>query len=385
MCSRHVRRQQPSPNGWESRPQELCLLCSEPRDPFILRDDLYRWIGERLRESYSRAIDELPWDSEEGTYFGATVDTCEALQELELPLDDVAYERVCDDFTDDLWVADAGYDPVPPIEELLGRAPARGELLTDAWHRFCDRVMHQSRYFAMEPPHDEPTFSRVAPGVPDGAELHSISAELDRAGKIRRLDPGRKIFRARTFYDEAHTEPDLLTSPPPQAAAQGRMNAAGVSIFYGALDVETAAAEVFDRSPYVSIALFVTTVPLQVLDLTDPNIDDDAELTAFLSDFVTAISKPVRNDGREHFEYAPTQVMTEYLRHRLGLQGVLFPSSLTRRTNAAIFATQAQCLAEAQAGDIARPRERGQLLEFKSVRHHRYGFVHLTDLGDTKL
>ena len=52
-------------------------------------------------------------------------------------------------------------------------------------------------------------------------------------------------------------------------------------------------------------------------------------LVKFLDHFIDAVTRPVVPDGREHIEYAPTQVMTEYLRWvpTRQIDGIAFPSS----------------------------------------------------------
>jgi hypothetical protein len=60
-----------------------------------------------------------------------------------------------------------------------------------------------------------------------------------------------------------------LGSPPSGAAAAGRMNARGISVFYGANDPRVALAEV--RPPVgsrVAVARFEIIRPLRLLDLT---------------------------------------------------------------------------------------------------------------------
>ena len=67
----------------------------------------------------------------------------------------------------------------------------------------------------------------------------------------------------------------------------------------------------------------------------------------FLHKFVRAITLPVEHDGREHIEYVPTQVLTEYFRHRFlpngasNIDGIVYPSTHRRNGRSiAIFASQ---------------------------------------------
>ena len=59
----------------------------------------------------------------------------------------------------------------------------------------------------------------------------------------------------------------------------------------------------------------------------------------FLHGFVADIRKPVVLDGREHIEYVPTQIVTEYLRFLApaNVDGLLFQSAQTFGVNCVIF------------------------------------------------
>ena len=70
----------------------------------------------------------------------------------------------------------------------------------------------------------------------------------------------------------------------------------------------------------------------------------------FLQDFIEDFSKQICRDGKEHFEYAPTQAVTEYVRHRLvdnegrKIDGVLYNSAANSGEQAVvIFAGPEHC------------------------------------------
>jgi len=106
------------------------------------------------------------------------------------------------------------------------------------------------------------------------------------------------------------------------------MSPAGIPMFYGAVDGYTAVAETptgrIEKSQIISVAEFVSVKEFWVVDLsTLPRIPSRFSETSrhergairFLHDFVSDLSKPVKKDGREHIEYVPTQIVTEYFRH----------------------------------------------------------------------
>jgi hypothetical protein len=67
----------------------------------------------------------------------------------------------------------------------------------------------------------------------------------------------------------------------------------------------------------------------------------------FLKQFVRSITQPVRHDGREHMEYVPSQIVTEYFRHRYSsdgnarLDGIVYRSAQRKSgRSAVVFASQ---------------------------------------------
>jgi hypothetical protein len=72
----------------------------------------------------------------------------------------------------------------------------------------------------------------------------------------------------------------------------------------------------------------------------------DRDRVLFLKAFAESISQPVTHDGREHIDYVPSQIVTEYFRHVYRtdddkqLDGIIFPSARVRKgKNFVIFAS----------------------------------------------
>lgn len=180
---------------------------------------------------------------------------------------------------------------------------------------------------------------------------------------VTAIGPGldiTKIYRARIFLTdvklhEALKSPALqLGPPPPSVASNGRMNAAGVSVFYGSIDEETAIAEV--RPPVgcmVATAAFDIIRTLELLDLRalenatgrvsvfSPDYKDVMEKSAFLSELSYKITQPVM-PGDEALEYLPTQAVADYLASRTNItfDGIIFPSVQVTgkdKTNVVLF------------------------------------------------
>ena len=149
--------------------------------------------------------------------------------------------------------------------------------------------------------------------------------------------------------------PATELSPPPSAQARaGRMNAEGISVFYGALEVDTCLAELRPSiGGHLVIGTFATTEKVRLLDFRrlDRAYWGRTQLSYFQSDFQAQMErrKFLRNlhrlislpvlPGQEN-EYLITQTLAEYLVHvrQNRFDGMLFQS--TQRaggTNIALF------------------------------------------------
>jgi hypothetical protein len=208
------------------------------------------------------------------------------------------------------------------------------------WADFERKIKTRTRYFNREAE----------------AMLTSIFGGIDEhytgSGRPLVMDAGpgtdlSVLYRARCFesprdLDEAMKSPDRDLGPPPtHKAREGRMNASGISVFYGATDPATALAEV--RPPVgsrVLIATFEVTRPLRLLDtdalrfmaepkgsIFDPDHILRAKRAKFLKGLGPRIAKPVLpNDAAR--EYLPTQALADFLASMENpeLDGIIYSS-----------------------------------------------------------
>lgn len=166
---------------------------------------------------------------------------------------------------------------------------------------------------------------------------------------IEKLDAENEeavLFRARVFYrddklEEALKRPDLYLAPPPSAVASaGRMNAKGISVFYGASSVAGALAEV--RPPVgskVVVGRFRSLRTLRLLNLSelervsiqgsifDPSYADALARIGFVRTLSNRMSRPVMPTDID-FDYLPTQAVADFLANQrnYNLDGVRFAS-----------------------------------------------------------
>ncbi|NKJ03847.1 RES family NAD+ phosphorylase [Rhizobium sp. SG741] len=209
-----------------------------------------------------------------------------------------------------------------------------------AWFSFERSLKREARFFST---HALEVLNSVFEGIGTMTTRRGGSLIVDGG-------PGtgyEYLYRARAFQSQAKLEaallrPDKEIGPPPSAlAASGRMNARGISAFYGATDPETAIAEV--RPPVgskVAIGKFTVIRPIRLLDLTalrgaaapagsffDPKYATALSRMSFLRSLSRRMSRPVMPDDQE-FEYLPTQAVADFLATDMvaPLDGIIFPS-----------------------------------------------------------
>lgn len=143
----------------------------------------------------------------------------------------------------------------------------------------------------------------------------------------------KSFYRARAFHSGVDDEivpalkrPDReIGPPPPRFARAGRMNAQGISVFYGAIDLDTALAEI--RPPVgsrVLVGRFDLARPVRLLDVEalrsvfingsifDPNYIGHLELAQFLGRLSARMTMPVMPDD-EPKEYLITQMIADFV------------------------------------------------------------------------
>lgn len=207
------------------------------------------------------------------------------------------------------------------------------------WYEFEQSLKTETRFFNRR---GEELLKRIFDGLED-LKTNNGGGLIVAGGPDSKYE---YLFRARAFQDEdqlkeAMIHPDRLLGPPPARVARaGRMNAHGVSVFYGATIPKVAIAEV--RPPVGSRVLvgpFRIIRPLRLLNLTalkelrrsgslfDKSFSDFLERANFLRSFTDHMSIPVMPD-RETLDYLPTQAVADFLAtdENLLLDGIIFPS-----------------------------------------------------------
>ena len=231
------------------------------------------------------------------------------------------------------------------------KSPEDGEFF-ERWRAFERHLQSHTRFFSK---FAEETLDDVFQGVTEHTQWDGKPA-VEQVGPEQQIT---HLYRARVFQSdgplaEALERPDLRLGPPPyKLATPGRLNAHGISMFYGTTLPDIALAEV--RPPVGSKVLqgqFTILRTLRLLNLKtlqliytpgsffDPNYSRDLGRAKFLKHISGLFSRPVMPDD-QNFEYLITQVISDYLSSRVEapLDGIMYESSQSNADglNVALF------------------------------------------------
>ena len=322
----------------DSRHCDYCSRTSASRPIAAPIDEVLDLINRSLLTEWGHPDDEgIPYESREGGYQFSVADIYDLFD------DEVGYaftndsvrDEVIEAFEGQLWCQRNFYRLPPDIA------------LTSAWSEFCELIRHKNRYlFTVTPEQDTrlPDPDYIAPA----AMLTQIGRMALDLGLVRTMPAGTTIYRARLHPSDQGLDSAADLGPPPleRAIYSNRMSPAGIPMFYGSLDAAVAIDEVCygdqTKDRMVTVGTFVTERRFPIVDFSNipsvPSLFDDEHRQdrfplAFLHGFTADLSKPIDKDGREHIDYVPTQVVTEYFRHifeiehDIKVRGIIYQSS----------------------------------------------------------
>jgi len=271
---------------------------------------------------------------EEEWLFEEPVDFCELLEVLEVPVEnEMLFNDIRHALIDSQWNR----------KWIFGGS--EDEWLINGWAKFSEQVKYQTRYvFFRIHTYSKDSYYDISPAK----MLDQIGDIITSANLIKTFDVGTKFVRARILDDsqKRFTKAEDLGPPPQKYAKQpNRMSPAGIPMFYGAFDENTAIAETYNaqsEETIVAIGTFSTLKKMCLLDLSDlpdlpsifdPDMRSQRASIKFLMSFVEDLSRPIKRDKKDYIEYIPTQVFTEYFCHLFKdvagnqIQGILYPSA----------------------------------------------------------
>ncbi len=144
--------------------------------------------------------------------------------------------------------------------------------------------------------------------LPVGDVLDEIGAVIRDADMIKPIKKAKRIWRVRPHRElKKPIKETEFTSPPVEKATKpNRMSPAGIAMFYGAEDFDTASCEIVDpgkeKGKKVTGGCFATLVELRILDLVDipliPSFFDEKKTKSrndllFLSRFARDLAGPI--------------------------------------------------------------------------------------------
>lgn len=322
----------------------LCSYCKQQKMVLDF-DKIVDMIVNGFNAEYENPANCVGYSTEDGGYQLRTLDTYDLLFKEGIG-PNVHYD-VLRSIRNTDWIRKNPYSDEKYIE-----------LLAD-WETFSNEVKYNKRYlFIRDSVKDKYGFPLYSESY---QILKYIGDQVSELGLIKTMPAGSILFRARfTKSHEKFKSVKQLGPPPSQSNHYAkRMSPAGISFFYGAMDRDTCFREIIQpgKKCKATIAAWETLHPLKMLDITFfsdiPSLFDEENRwmrtpLSFLVDFREDFTKPIKKDGREHIEYVPTQVLTEYFRtiYRIEheeIDGILYPSSKNNGTSCVIFCGPEGC------------------------------------------
>jgi len=229
-----------------------------------------------------------------------------------------------------------GEDPFFADDQLYQRADVVDWEFEETWREFAELLKHDQRFFGSDA---RAQLARILgeSGSVEAAELPVFTlGEEGSPVQIFRARRAKSFEDARILLSAPHRE---LSAPHPRLVTGGRMNPAGIAVFYGAMSEEVAIAEVRPSvGGIVIVGHFAPEGPIRLLDLTQlhqvsasgsvfaDNYYERQARAKFLRGFHRLIVQPVQPED-EPLEYLPTQAVAEYVRNVLGFDGILYAST----------------------------------------------------------
>lgn len=333
----------------ENGPSDKCSYCGQRAESLAI-EDFADYIETAFEDHYDRTLEHPEsWEyamlaDKESDYWWEregepVVDAIQAAADIpDKAAKDV--QLILEERHEDFDSAAAGEETAFSSDSYYGLKNTSDIEWQQQWIYFEQTLKTEARFFSRQAStHLDAIFGKIDKLTTVNGHPLIISAGVGQV--IDHLYRAR-VFQADDELYEALCRPDLhIGSPPSYYANAGRMNARGISVFYGATQASVAIAEV--RPPVgskVALAKFGIIRPLQLLDLTaleevqdggsifDPSLKGRLERVAFLRSLGRRMTKPVMPND-EAFEYLPTQAIADFLatENEPSLDGIIFQSA----------------------------------------------------------
>lgn len=356
-----------------------CTYCGQTSSQRISASlgEILAFILDGIRSEWVTCTPEVEWEAENLGWHGGRggwISSDSMIRSVLLELR-TAKGGLLKDIVDSIpseWRPRRQYDPEPE------------DFFSYRWDEFADAVKYHTRYiyYRVNTPWQKDINSRNRNSRFRIRPSHVIEEVLDKISDLDitwTIPPGTRIWRARLCdVDKPLSTPEELGPPSiEQALASTRMSPAGIPVFYGSFDRETAIEETLKTESGV-LGGWKTVQEFRVLNLARiraiPSLFDAKmrrlrPIVLFLESFSDEISQQILKDGREHIEYIPTQVFTEYIKHvyrdqgGTGLDGILYKSIVREGgINCVLFITKEDCLNDLESMEPRKTKSKQKML-----------------------
>lgn len=317
----------------------ICSYCNKSKKVISL-EELMKFMMEGILKFYIDAAEFMNYNSREGGYQGYTYTPWELINDLVgLDVDNVQLnDDIIDSIADLAWSEPNAYFD--------------SDILRYHWDYFKDVAKHKSRYlFSQTTAFRTYSYNQNAYDI-----LQEVGIKVKKFKLLKSIPKGTRLIRCRQHSKaERIFEAAQIAAPPLEYAVYpNRMSPAGISMFYCAFELETAKLETIDINKkgkkYFTSANFITKDLLHVIDFSAlpkmPSIFDTKQFKnyysiQFLREFVRDLSSEISHDGKEHIEYVPTQIVTEFFKYvfpkKNKVAGIVYPSAKRRGSNSCVL------------------------------------------------
>jgi len=297
----------------DSDSNDTCSICQE-QNPSESLINLANMLLEAIEFEYEDPANSVGFESREGGYYIKPIPTRELLFD-KYEIDGETLDLLCHIIIQEYWVKKHPYNDW------------EDDKMMDEWQVFSEFVKHKYRYYLNSLDHDPLDRNSTVFKHNPNLILEKFAQFVFEHDLDKKLPANTRVYRGRKERaGENHSTMNELGPPPPEKAKySNRMSPAGISMFYGGLEIELCLSELrqMESELIVKISVWDTTKELLLLNLTNlPNLPSDFDEEGrlykreiiFLHRFAEEISKPIVKDGNEHIEYIPTQVLTDFFR-----------------------------------------------------------------------
>lgn len=326
----------------------FCDYCQKEMKVVSL-EEVMEFMMLGISNFYDDAANFMGYNSREGGYLGVTY------YPEELIYDCIGLETNSYSLSEDI---------VNSIEDIAWSEPDKyhdnqKDELMYRWSFFKSLIKHKSRYLFQQ-----------NGGTDESENVFLILKEFGRLVKqlnlIKKINSGTTVYRCRQHLSsEIIKEKERLVAPPDKDAIYpNRFSPSGISMLYSAFDAETAVLETISREDpdkdTITISEFKLKKDIYIIDFSKlpklPSIFDYTKVRKhypilFLIELVKDMTKDIEKNGKEHTEYVPTQVVTEFFRYPFNknrqyhIEGIIYPSSKNKsKSSSVIFWNNAECI-----------------------------------------